>query len=196
MLHPEKTEEEVKVAVSFLRALRGWTQSDLAEAAGISASSICRYESGETVPPLRTFQRIASAAGLPLHQVDSFLAFIRSAHGLLVDTQALQAGSIQEAAAGEIAEGIAGLLRLSLPAVLATLPGLAVGPWGRVAQPHADDRDQARGLWERLKRRPAGQRRAVVEEALEFRSWALCELCQRSPKIPPPRSPKNPPLLG
>jgi len=37
-------------------------------------------------------------------------------------------------------------------------------------------REEARRLWARLERRTADQRIALVEESVEFRSWALCEV--------------------
>ncbi len=44
-------------------------------------------------------------------------------------------------------------------------------------------RQQAVSLWARLKRYSAAQRRTIVEELAQFRSWALCELlCEESVK--------------
>src|SRR4029434_9185349 len=41
--------------------------------------------------------------------------------------------------------------------------------------PSPEDREKPAELWARMERRTPKQRRALVEEAEEFRSWALCE---------------------
>jgi ribosome-binding protein aMBF1 (putative translation factor) len=47
--------------VRQLREKRGWSQSDLAKAAGMTQSAVARFEAGGTVPTLPVLQRIARA---------------------------------------------------------------------------------------------------------------------------------------
>lgn len=74
-----KDPADLRVAIIFLRAVRGWDQGELAAAAGVSASLISRYESGEAPPTLKTFERIVSAVGVPAATVERLFAVIRSA---------------------------------------------------------------------------------------------------------------------
>jgi ribosome-binding protein aMBF1 (putative translation factor) len=43
------TEDMIRI-VRLLREERGWTQAQLAEAAGFSPADVARFEAGETVP--------------------------------------------------------------------------------------------------------------------------------------------------
>jgi DNA-binding XRE family transcriptional regulator len=44
----------------------GWTQGDVANAIGVSASTISSYENSKVCPDLRTAEKIAVALGLHL----------------------------------------------------------------------------------------------------------------------------------
>lgn len=48
------------------RAKRGWTQRQLAEAAGVAHSTVARIESGTSQPTLPTLTRLLAAADLDL----------------------------------------------------------------------------------------------------------------------------------
>jgi transcriptional regulator with XRE-family HTH domain len=52
---------ELGRAVRELREGRGWSQSRLAQAAGMTQSAIARLEGGGTVPTLTVLTRIANA---------------------------------------------------------------------------------------------------------------------------------------
>lgn len=47
--------------VRQLREQRGWSQSDLAKAAGMTQSAVARFEAGGTVPTLPILDRLARA---------------------------------------------------------------------------------------------------------------------------------------
>lgn len=49
-----------------IRALRGWTQRRLAEAAGVAHSTVARIEKARMEPTLSELQRLARAAGFDL----------------------------------------------------------------------------------------------------------------------------------
>ena len=62
---------ELGQAVRDLRQQRGWSQADLARAAGMTQSAIARFEAGGTVPTLPVLDRVATAldASLDLHLI-------------------------------------------------------------------------------------------------------------------------------
>jgi transcriptional regulator with XRE-family HTH domain len=52
--------------VRELREQRGWSQSELARAAGMTQSAVARFEGGGTVPTLPVLERLASALDVTL----------------------------------------------------------------------------------------------------------------------------------
>ena len=52
--------------VRALREQRGWTQTELAERAGMTQSAMARFEAGGTVPTLPVLERIAAALQMRL----------------------------------------------------------------------------------------------------------------------------------
>ncbi|MGW6280105.1 helix-turn-helix domain-containing protein [Kribbella sp. NPDC055071] len=52
---------ELGATVRQMRERRGWTQTRLAEAAGMTQSALARFEAGGTVPTLALLERIAQA---------------------------------------------------------------------------------------------------------------------------------------
>jgi ribosome-binding protein aMBF1 (putative translation factor) len=57
---------ELGRAVRELREQRGWSQTRLARAAGMTQSAMARFEAGGTVPTLTVLERIASALDVAL----------------------------------------------------------------------------------------------------------------------------------
>jgi ribosome-binding protein aMBF1 (putative translation factor) len=57
---------ELGLSVRELRERRGWSQAQLAEAAGMTQSAIARFEGGGTVPTLPVLERIAAALDVRL----------------------------------------------------------------------------------------------------------------------------------
>lgn len=51
------------------RESAGMTMQELAEAVGVSAAAICRYERGIRTPKLPIAKRIAKVLGLPWYEV-------------------------------------------------------------------------------------------------------------------------------
>jgi transcriptional regulator with XRE-family HTH domain len=55
-----------------LRRLRGWTQAQLAEAAGVTRVTIQKLERGVREPRPSTMVAVARALGVEIRQVDEF----------------------------------------------------------------------------------------------------------------------------
>lgn len=61
-------------ALRRLRRLKGWTQQQLAEAAGVTLGTISDLERGAREPRPGTMARIAKALGVRIPDVDEFVA--------------------------------------------------------------------------------------------------------------------------
>src|SRR6476660_3396130 len=68
--------DDLAVTLSILRTIRRWSQSELAEAAGVTNSAISDYERGKVDPQSQTLQKLVRALGLPLSALDQTQAFI------------------------------------------------------------------------------------------------------------------------
>lgn len=107
--------EDLQIAVAMLRALRGWSQAELALAAGLGASAVSRYESGAQEPSLKTFDRIVTAVGVRPLMVRSLLTWIRKARAEVLGgaspdplDEAIESSSL------ELAEAISAMVRGAL----------------------------------------------------------------------------------
>jgi transcriptional regulator with XRE-family HTH domain len=72
------TNDDLAVTLSILRIVRRWSQSELAEAAGVTNSAISDYERGKVDPQTQTLQKLIRALGLPLSALDQTQAFIQT----------------------------------------------------------------------------------------------------------------------
>ena len=59
--HAAKLAFELGRAVRGLREERGWSQTQLAKAAGMTQSAVARFEAGGTIPSLPVLDRLAHA---------------------------------------------------------------------------------------------------------------------------------------
>jgi len=57
---------ELGRAVRGLREQHGWSQSQLAQASGMTQSAVARFEAGGTVPTLAVLERLAQALDVEL----------------------------------------------------------------------------------------------------------------------------------
>jgi putative transcriptional regulator len=70
-------EEQVKNCIKVQRAMRDWTQADLAEKAGVTRRSVNAIESGRMVPSIFLALKLARALGITvdvlftLHSADA-----------------------------------------------------------------------------------------------------------------------------
>lgn len=63
------SEKDTSTRIRQQRKLKGFTQEELAKAAGLSTMSIRRYENGERIIPYMALNRIADALGIPSSQL-------------------------------------------------------------------------------------------------------------------------------
>jgi transcriptional regulator with XRE-family HTH domain len=167
--------EDLRLAVTMLRALRGWSQSELATAAGLGASAVSRYESGAQEPSRRTFDRIAAAVGVRPMLVRSLLAWIRKARAEVMG--GYFPGSLEEmieSSTVELAESLSAMLRQASVEL-----GRSRDPNGKPLETETEQPGEE--LWARLENVSSEDRRFLIEELPELQSWTLCTfLCDKS----------------
>jgi transcriptional regulator with XRE-family HTH domain len=182
--------EDLGVAVGFLRSLRGWSQTELARAAGMDKSQISLYEQGRKVPSSRSLERLVAAVGLPFPVFESVVPFIRRVRAAAAERPEPAAPAAPAAFpaaaddASDVVRAVCEAVQIAAAEAFAELP-LAGGRSGAdgapAGPPAAEDRQRAEELWARLGSRSARERRLLVEGARGFQSWALCErLCAES----------------
>jgi transcriptional regulator with XRE-family HTH domain len=170
--------------VLLLRRLRRWTQADFAEASGIDASQISRYETGEDMPRPQTLERLAQSAGVSpsvLELMDSFLWTLARGTSDVSSpaTPVTPAPDLME----NLKQGVWGTVDRAMSLLLFELSSHVEHP----AQPQADS-DEARVeiLWERLRQYGTQARRLLVEGARAYRDWRLCvRVCVESERATP-----------
>src|SRR6476661_357529 len=160
MPKPESS-EDLKVAVRFLRSLRGWNQKEFGEAAGVDKALISQYEQGKKVPSRRTLERLAAAVGIPYGLFQDILPFIR------VLRSVLEKGVVPEEDAGWGTS----LVTRSVNDTLQTAMAQALTGLSLLTQPEREPaaagsaRIQAEEQWRRLSRRPVREQQLLLEGA-------------------------------
>lgn len=94
-------EGELSTALTVLRVIRGWNQTELAKAAGMHSSAVSTYERGKKVPELRTIERLVSAMGFPLSALDQTRGFIEAVRIHSVLTKTVRSAAVELDLAGE-----------------------------------------------------------------------------------------------
>ena len=70
MAHETDERETMGRRLASLRALKGWSQTEAAERAGIAQTYLSRLESGAAQkPPLQTVERLANLSGASLDYI-------------------------------------------------------------------------------------------------------------------------------
>ncbi len=70
------SDDLLAVSLSLLRLVRRWSQSELAEASGLTNSAISDYERNRVDPQTRSLFRLVGAMGYPLSALDQTRDFI------------------------------------------------------------------------------------------------------------------------
>src|ERR1700730_498042 len=94
-------EDELSTALTVLRVIRGWNQTELAKAARMHSSAVSTYERGKIVPELRTIERLVSAMGFPLSALDQTRGFIEAVRIHSVLTKTVRSAAVELDLAGE-----------------------------------------------------------------------------------------------
>ncbi len=177
---PEKagTRNDLAVALSLLRQLRGLEQEELAAASGVGFASIQKIEQGLRQLKAETFRAIVAALGVDLATVRALMAVIRSVRGG-------PAGAAPVGIEDNAAAGGASLARLAGRELAEVVAAMGVRPAaGGDAQGSgalAESRRRAPELWARLTRYAHAAQQVLVQEAGEFQEAGLCELlCEAS----------------
>lgn len=116
-------QEAARLVVGFLRSLRGWTQKEFGNAAGVDRGTIGRYESGKVRLSRRVLQQLASVAGVRLERLPQLLALFRQ-----IGQESAAAGGTEESLSvrEEIAADIAAEILAAIePEILAALAELS-----------------------------------------------------------------------
>jgi transcriptional regulator with XRE-family HTH domain len=164
---PRNVLPDLSIVLTFLRLSQGWSQGDLAQAAGISAKLVNEYERGRKNLTRERLEHLIAFMGLPPEAIDTTLACLAANRALgrpprdSADPHSKTRRRIEVivARAQKMAAGFARSVLTML-----TLEGEAL-----------QARQQAELHWDRLKRRTPGERRKLVEQEMKLRSWALCE---------------------
>ncbi len=176
----KKTEdpEDLKVAITFLRAFRGWNQTELARASGIDKSLISLYELGRKKPSPKTVERLLKATGVPSFLFEDVLRMVHVVRSAAADL------NVESSA---VAEDLAWAVAVSLKIALVELMGDLEDQEEELAQETPErERAEAEELWRTLQPFSPQDRRLLVKEGREFRSWALVErICQECEEVAP-----------
>jgi transcriptional regulator with XRE-family HTH domain len=158
----------LSLALDILRTRQGWTQKELAAAAGIPANLLSDYERGRKNLTRERLDFLLEAMELqPSRALKAAMRFLQDEEIREPDSPDPESRQI-ETVAVESGRLIADVTRSLM--TLWTSQGQAL-----------EARQEARGLWEGLRRRAAAQRRLLVERVAKYRNWALCELlCEES----------------
>jgi transcriptional regulator with XRE-family HTH domain len=157
-------------ALAILRTRVDWTQKELSAATGIPANLISDYERGQkNLTPERLDLMLKSMGIQPsagMKDAMRFLEVEETREPGPPDPESRQIEAIAADSGRLVADCTRSLMKLW------TSQGQAL-----------EARQQARSLWEGLKRRDAEKRTVLVETVAKFRNWALSELlCEESIK--------------
>ncbi|HVT56765.1 MAG TPA: helix-turn-helix transcriptional regulator [Thermoanaerobaculia bacterium] len=172
------------LALTFLRSSRGWTQKELARAAGIAPNVLSDYESGRRLLKVERFDRLIALLGLDARSADAALLGVEL---LGCGGAAAPARSSPGDPTMEERERIrlvaAGIARDAVAATVSSLRSFVREARERAA---SAAREEAATLWPGLVDLSARDRQFLLARAAEYRSWAMVErLCDESVKAAP-----------
>lgn len=168
------TPSELGLAIFLARTLRGWSQSDLADASGLTNSMLSEFERGRRTPSKQSLDRITEAIGMPPDALTKLVPALK-AFRESVEVGVVKRLNQEEEGKEKIEIMTDDLLRASLHLIFKDkMPR-------RNITPVRSDREEAPELWDRLRAFGPEDRLLLVEKGQEFQDWALCELvCHES----------------
>jgi transcriptional regulator with XRE-family HTH domain len=180
-MQTQGTPEDVRLALGVLRLLRGWTQAEMAAAAGVHKSLLSLYEQGKTVPTAKTLGRLIAAVELPPASFEGVVSLVRLIR--------YWSGRSDEASA-EAAAALARIVGTTVEvAVARDLAGWTDAPSSAASTGEAAEVED---LWESLEKLSAERRSLLVREIPDFQDprlgERLCAESQRTAPSDPPRA--------
>lgn len=172
---PRKPPPPQGLVLTLLRLLRGWSQKELAEAAGLSRGLLSEYETGATELTRERLGTLVALLKWPREIVDLALAALE----LIAP---LAEGPASPLAPGPEERRIIG--RAAARAAREAAEGVYAGLTREVREEKARQARQAAAIqWERLKRFSREDRQVLVRESREYQAPFLCErICEDSAK--------------
>jgi len=174
---------DLSIVLYFLREGLGWSQTDLAKAAGTSANLLNDYEAGRKRLTRERLEHLLSFMDLQPGRIDAVLA----------ELEASRAGSRPASGPPDRFEA----RRLRVEALAARFGRLATS-FARAAlnlltagseAVHA--REEAEHLWRWLKRQKPEDQVALIEEDRRFQKWGLAVLVTEESLAAAPNRPKE-----
>ena len=173
---PEKIPPPFGLALTILRSAQGWSQKRLAAESGVAKTMISDFEVGRRTLSRARLEALAAVLGYGPEEVDAALLCLERVRPAGDDVIRSPLG-LAPAERRLVDETAALVAKTALDVTRSELTRQLQAARARNSRQEADE------LWERLKRYPARDRRVLVEGALEFQTWALCErLCAESEK--------------
>lgn len=168
--------EDLRLAIILLRGVKGWSQGQLAGAAGVAPSVVSDYERGKRRVPRAIVSCFAEAAGIPQAVLERLLPALHTFRHAV--TEPPRPSSPSEAALDDLIEKMGAALRIAGVTFMSVASPRSVFP------PGPEDRFEARELWERLGKFEPEDRRLLVGFGEEYQRWTLSELlCHESARV-------------
>jgi transcriptional regulator with XRE-family HTH domain len=177
--------EELSLAIRFLRALRGWTQTRLAQEAGVDKGRISLLESGQIEASREELQRLTAAVGFPFYLLEVCLPLLSLLHQVLPpDPFSGEAGDEDDDEIADAVDAVTEEVAIATrTASTRTATALAVSSLGARWSYRIGDREGVEGLYRILERYTQKEKLYLIAEGREYQSWALAEkLCAESEK--------------
>ncbi len=172
---PEKIPPPFGLALTILRSAQGWSQKRLAAESGIAKTMISDFEVGRRPLSRDRLETLAAVLGYGAEDVDA----------ALLCRERLRPAEDDDASSLRLTPAERRLVDATAALVAKTARDVTRSKLTRQLQVSRarKARQEAEALWERLRRHPPRDRRVLVEGAVEFQIWALCErLCAESEK--------------
>jgi transcriptional regulator with XRE-family HTH domain/tetratricopeptide (TPR) repeat protein len=173
--------DDLGLVLTLLRTVRGLTQKELADRAGIRSPSISDYESGKMIPGLRRLGELLLAMDFPLSMLEEtqhFIVLARQGHRSK-SRDALDEGAEFKAVAEELGKASTRFVETVL-LLLQRSSCKSESPRETSAPSPDDERSRAALLWGDLSKRSPEEQAEVLADPASH-TWALCELlCKES----------------
>lgn len=170
---PRTIPPPLSLVLTFLRSERGWTQKELAQAAGMSVKVLSFYERGRTRLSRPLLESLVARMGLGSEAIDVTLFALQQIRPALEAAEA--PGGQAEATRRALERAAAVTGGAAFTAARSELARQVRALLIQQAREEADRR------WEHLKSLPAPDRRLLVEGGQEYKGWAfVARLCEES----------------